>query len=103
MDAFAGCGDLVFSSHTIFFLLCALTFSKYCRKSTLNRFIYVMVVVFGALVVAARKHYSLDIFVAWYTVPLLWLAYERYYPDYVPAHLADPPQSCCTSTDPILV
>lgn len=85
-DAFFGCGDLVFSSHTIFVLLCALSLTKYTDWSAARiRAVWFAVAVFGMMVVSARKHYSLDIVVAWYTVPLLWIAYDKYFPDRVPA------------------
>jgi len=88
-DAFFGCGDLLFSSHTIFVLLCALTYTKYADPSLLKKFIWVLVFFFGCLVVSARKHYSIDIVVAWYTVPLLWVAFDKYYPDRIPPELLD--------------
>mmetsp|Transcript_8588 Transcript_8588/g.13476 ORF Transcript_8588/g.13476 Transcript_8588/m.13476 type:complete len:195 (+) Transcript_8588:222-806(+) len=83
-DAFFGCGDLVFSSHTIFVVLCALVWHKYCPFKWVRRIVWSLVFFFGLLVVAARKHYSLDIMVAWYTVPLIWMAYDHYFPDKLP-------------------
>mmetsp|Transcript_32015 Transcript_32015/g.56208 ORF Transcript_32015/g.56208 Transcript_32015/m.56208 type:complete len:370 (+) Transcript_32015:71-1180(+) len=83
-DAFFGCGDLVFSSHTIFVVLCALVWHKYCPFKWVRRVVWTLVFFFGLLVVAARKHYSLDIMVAWYTVPLLWVANDHYFPDKIP-------------------
>jgi hypothetical protein len=47
------------------------------------------VFVFGILVIMSRKHYSLDVVVAWYTVPLVWSAYDTYYPDRVPQEVLD--------------
>jgi len=88
-DAFYGCGDLLFSSHTIFVLLCALTYTKYSDSYWLKRCIWGLVFFFGVLVVSARKHYSVDIIVAWYTVPLLWVACEKYFPDRLPQELVD--------------
>jgi len=86
-DAFYGCGDLVFSSHTIFVLLCTLTYTKFADGVWIKRRMWVLVGVFGMLVVSARKHYSVDIIVAWYTVPLLWVAYERFFPEKIPQDL----------------
>jgi len=83
-DAFYGCGDLVFSSHTIFVLLCTLTYTKFADCVWTKRSMWLLVVIFGILVVSARKHYSVDIIVAWYTVPLLWVAYERFFPEKIP-------------------
>lgn len=82
LDAFFGCGDLVFSSHTIFVCCCALVWHKYGNLSRLQKVIlWCLVGFFGCLVIAARKHYTLDIVVALYTVPLIWIAYDHLYPD----------------------
>eukprot|EP00461_Guttulinopsis_vulgaris_P003047 UN03048 len=87
-DAFFSCGDLVFSSHTTFILLCALLYTKY-GQSTRGKFAFwCLVGVFCSLVIAARKHYTLDIFIACYTVPLLWHVFDMYCPDEIPVELA---------------
>jgi len=87
-NPFTHCGDLVFSSHTIFVTLCALTWHKYAKIGTLEKIVmWCLVIFFGSLVVAARKHYSLDVVVALYTVPLLWIAYDRFIPDKLPPEL----------------
>jgi len=83
-DAFFGCGDLVFSSHTTFLVLCALTIHKYCSIAKAKVIAWVFVSCFCVLCISARKHYSLDVIVALYTVPLLWTAVEMYFPDQVP-------------------
>jgi len=88
-NPFLGCGDLVFSSHTIFVLLSALTYTKYGDSPLLKKVVWVMAFMFGALVVAARKHYTLDIVVAWYTVPLVWLVYDNQFPDRLPQELIE--------------
>jgi hypothetical protein len=86
-DMYHGCGDLVFSSHTIFVMLCVMTWTKYApwlpKKYPIGLSLF-----FALLVVMARKHYTLDVVVALYTVPLLWLAYEQMRPDVVPPELA---------------
>ncbi len=86
-DAFFSCGDLVFSSHTTFIVLCALSYQKYGRMGWLKVAFWAVVGVFGLLVISAHKHYSLDIVVALYTVPLIWYAYDIYCPDLVPEEL----------------
>jgi len=94
-DPFTHCGDLVFSSHTIFVTLCALTWHQYGRMLNWRKItMWVVVVIFGGLVVAARKHYSLDVVVALYTVPLLWIAYDRFIPDKLPAEFLSNDELC---------
>jgi hypothetical protein len=80
-DAFFGCGDLVFSSHTIFVTLCTLTYTQYGRSTPLKVVSWIVCFLFGLIVIAARKHYSLDIVVALYTVPLLWIAHNFFFSD----------------------
>jgi len=83
-DGFHGCGDLVFSSHSMFAVLCALTVQKYSSSIIMKVVWWVVVFALGLLVVAARKHYSLDVIIAWYTLPLIWIAYEFHFPDKLP-------------------
>jgi len=86
-DPYRGCGDLVFSSHTIFVMLCVMTFVKYAPWMP-KKYPISLALLFAVLVVMARKHYTVDVVVALYTVPLLWLAYEQIRPDSLPPELA---------------
>lgn len=86
-DALFGCGDLVFSSHTIFITLCTLVYLKYGQHQVMKYCSVILCATFGCFVLAARKHYSLDVVVALYTVPLLWTVYDRYCPDFIPLEL----------------
>lgn len=79
-DPFKGCGDLIFSSHTIFMLLCALTINKYGRP-WMRRIMWTLVMCFAVLCISARKHYTVDVVVAMYTVPLVWVFIEKVFPD----------------------
>jgi len=85
-DPYKGCGDLVFSSHTIFVMLCVMTLMRYAQWLP-KKYPAVLALVFSVLVIMARKHYTLDVVVALYTVPLLWLAYEQFRPDSLPPEL----------------
>jgi len=86
-DAFFSCGDLVFSSHTTFIIMCALTYWKYGRVWRFKQVFIGLVIGFGLLVISARKHYSLDVVIAFYVVPLIWIVYDSYYPDVYPKEL----------------
>lgn len=81
LDALKGCGDLIFSSHTIFTTLCCLTVQKYTNGASVKRLMWVLLFVMGLLVIAARKHYSVDVVVAWYTTPLVWFFLDKTLPD----------------------
>ncbi|KAJ0400752.1 hypothetical protein P43SY_005473 [Pythium insidiosum] len=81
LDALNGCGDLMFSSHTIYTLSFILTVSKYWPSKYLVGLMVSIQIAIAFLIVAARKHYSLDVFTALYVVPLLWFFQEAYYFD----------------------
>lgn len=81
MDALNGCGDLMFSSHTIYTLSFILTAFKYWPSKYLLAFMVSVQCAIAFLIVAARKHYSLDVFTALYVVPLLWFTHEAYFKD----------------------
>ncbi|TYZ66357.1 hypothetical protein PybrP1_006954 [[Pythium] brassicae (nom. inval.)] len=81
LDALNGCGDLMFSSHTIYTLSFILTAFKYWPNKYLLTFMVSVQCAIAFLIVAARKHYSLDVFTALYVVPLLWFTHEAYFKD----------------------
>ncbi|XP_020572219.1 phosphatidylinositol:ceramide inositolphosphotransferase-like [Phalaenopsis equestris] len=66
-----GCGDLIFSSHMIFTLVFVLTYYKYGSKRFLKMLTWLMAVIQSLLIIASRKHYSVDVVVAWYTTSLV--------------------------------
>jgi len=79
-----GCGDQVFSSHMAVMLLCALLLTKYCRYRWAQLLAWGITLVFGVLLISSQKNYTVDITIALYTVPLVWMACEIYYPDRIP-------------------
>ncbi|KAL1825597.1 hypothetical protein DCAR_0313772 [Daucus carota subsp. sativus] len=66
-----GCGDLIFSSHMIFSLVFVRTYQKYGTKRFIKQCAWLTVVVQSLLIIASRKHYTVDVVVAWYTVNLV--------------------------------
>lgn len=71
------CGDLIFSSHTIFLLVFLLNYQKYGRSAALKRVLWVTAAITGVFIIASRKHYTVDIVIAWYTVPLVYWFVDR--------------------------
>ncbi|KAH8506047.1 hypothetical protein H0E87_013037 [Populus deltoides] len=61
-----GCGDLIFSSHMIFTLVFVLTYQKYGTKRCIKQLGWLIAVVLSLLIIASRKHYTVDVVVAWY-------------------------------------
>ncbi|OAY41411.1 phosphatidylinositol:ceramide inositolphosphotransferase 1 isoform X1 [Manihot esculenta] len=66
-----GCGDLIFSSHMIFTLVFVLTYQKYGTQRFVKQLGWLISVVQSLLIIASRKHYTVDVVVAWYTVNLV--------------------------------
>ena len=90
-----GCGDLIFSSHMTFILTFTLLFNKYASTKVLcdafcslmfetccldvwlpsflfatsqvaKRVAWVLAVALAVLIISSRKHYSVDVVIAWY-------------------------------------
>ncbi|KAL3622836.1 Phosphatidylinositol:ceramide inositolphosphotransferase 1 [Castilleja foliolosa] len=76
-----GCGDLIFSSHMIFSLVFMLTYHKYSTQRFVKHVGWLIVVVQSLLIVASRKHYTVDVVVAWYTVNLVVFLIDKKLPE----------------------
>ncbi|XP_068634261.1 phosphatidylinositol:ceramide inositolphosphotransferase-like [Aristolochia californica] len=76
-----GCGDLIFSSHMIFTLVFVLTYQKYGTKRCIKQIAWLIAVALSFLIVASRKHYTVDVVVAWYTVNLVVFFVDKKLPE----------------------
>ncbi|KAK6943574.1 Sphingomyelin synthase-like domain [Dillenia turbinata] len=76
-----GCGDLIFSSHMIFSLVFIRTYHKYGTRRWIKLFYWMLAVIQSLLIIAARKHYSVDVVVAWYTVNLVVFFVDKKLPE----------------------
>lgn len=72
MDSVGGCGDLMFSSHTIFTMLFVCTIWRYFNWPTLKWTVVVLQACIVPFILAARKHYTVDVLTALYVVPLVY-------------------------------
>ncbi|CAN1849954.1 Phosphatidylinositol:ceramide inositolphosphotransferase 1 [Linum perenne] len=66
-----GCGDLIFSSHMIFTLVFVLSYQKYGSVRCIKQLAWLVAIIQSLLIIASRKHYTVDVVVAWYTVNLV--------------------------------
>lgn len=76
-----GCGDLIFSSHMIFSLVFVRTYYKYGTQRFIKQCAWLAVIVQSFLIVASRKHYTVDVVVAWYTVNLVVFFIDKKLPE----------------------
>ncbi|KAK9123797.1 hypothetical protein Sjap_013399 [Stephania japonica] len=89
-----GCGDLIFSSHMIFSLVFIRTYHKYGTKRWIKQLAWLLAVTQSLLIIASRKHYTVDIVVAWYTVNLVVF--------FVDSRLGELPDRTNGSSSPLL-
>ena len=71
------CGDLIFSSHTIFMLTGILAYHEFGTNIILKAVAWTSGVFAAMLIISSRKHYTVDIVIAWYTVPLVFYTLQR--------------------------
>eukprot|EP00262_Sarcandra_glabra_P020132 TRINITY_DN791_c0_g1_i4.p1 TRINITY_DN791_c0_g1~~TRINITY_DN791_c0_g1_i4.p1 ORF type:complete len:316 (-),score=30.90 TRINITY_DN791_c0_g1_i4:418-1365(-) len=76
-----GCGDLIFSSHMIFTLVFVLTYQKYGTRRCIKQLAWLVAVILSLLIIASRKHYTVDVVVAWYTVCLVVYYVDKKLPE----------------------
>ncbi|XP_049362657.1 phosphatidylinositol:ceramide inositolphosphotransferase 1-like isoform X2 [Solanum verrucosum] len=76
-----GCGDLIFSSHMIFSLIFVRTYHKYGTQRFIKLCAWLAVIAQSFLIVASRKHYTVDVVVAWYTVNLVVFFVDKQLPE----------------------
>jgi len=76
---FFDCGDMIFSGHTVHFMLCFLIWIYY-YKGSYQQIVkgIAFVVMLGGFVVllSCRYHYSIDILIGIYVVIALWYAFD---------------------------
>jgi len=75
---FYDCGDLIFSGHTVHFVLCGLVWATYASagKRVEGRAVWVAVVSGLGMLLSCRFHYSIDIVVAFYLTLAVWLLWD---------------------------
>lgn len=73
LELFRNCGDLIFSSHNIFFVTLCCIVQTYVYSKHAVPFVWVMSLLFNATVLVNKKHYTVDILLAYIIV---FLTYE---------------------------
>ncbi|CAN0879834.1 Phosphatidylinositol:ceramide inositolphosphotransferase 1 [Linum grandiflorum] len=76
-----GCGDLIFSSHMIFTLVFVRSYQKYGSQRCIKQLAWLVAIVQSLLIIASRKHYTVDVVVAWYTVNLVVFFVDKKLPE----------------------
>ncbi|KAG6591018.1 uncharacterized protein IUM83_11269 [Phytophthora cinnamomi] len=85
------CGDMIFSGHAVFLMLCCMFARTYCSRSELNtpftrrypcvlwmiRYYNYILSAFGLFaIVGTRLHYTLDVLIAIYITAQVWFTYH---------------------------
>ena len=73
-QASKSCGDLIFSSHMIFALSFAWMYTRWGGWRAVKALYWAACVALSLLIIASRKHYTVDVVVAWMMVPLVFHA-----------------------------
>jgi hypothetical protein len=87
-DSVDGCGDLIFSGHTTLVMSIVITtihYSHYMLPRFLHYLISIlllcMTISLAILIIVARNHYTVDVVVALYVVPLVYYFVWHQFPD----------------------
>ena len=70
----SGCGDLMFSSHVMYCTIFACVVTHYSKSRIFAGLLWAATFALCLICVAQRSHYSVDVIVALYTVPMIWLS-----------------------------
>eukprot|EP01117_Protostelium_nocturnum_P002985 TRINITY_DN13916_c0_g1_i1.p1 TRINITY_DN13916_c0_g1~~TRINITY_DN13916_c0_g1_i1.p1 ORF type:complete len:342 (-),score=81.55 TRINITY_DN13916_c0_g1_i1:110-1135(-) len=70
-----GCGDLIFSGHSLHSTTAVLMFTSYVRSFTARVLWWFCLITMYLLIIAARKHYTIDVLVAIYFIPFVFTVY----------------------------
>jgi hypothetical protein len=85
LDLFKNCGDLIFSSHNIFFVSLCCTVQTYLAvtafRSSIVAFVWILSLLFNATVLINKKHYTVDIILAYIIVFLMYHYLHQTFPD----------------------
>ena len=76
-QASKSCGDLIFSSHLTFALTFCILYTLRGNFILIKALWWLAAVALSFLIVASRKHYTVDVIVAWYAVPLIFFGLSR--------------------------
>jgi len=72
---FLTCGDLMFSGHTLVYILIAMLWQKYCGKYE-KIFVWLLMLFACFSLVATRMHYTDDVLIAFYIAVTAWWFYH---------------------------
>lgn len=84
------CGDLTFSGHMIAVITTALAIYRYLpqhinmkpiSKLILAGLLVIAIIIQSILIIMARHHYTMDIIIALYVIPLIWHSYSILVPN----------------------
>ena len=81
IDPATGCGDLMFSSHTVFATLCVMLVWDYFPWRASKLYMAVCITFLIPLTLASRKHYTVDVLTSLYLTPIVYELMRLKMPD----------------------
>jgi hypothetical protein len=80
-DTATSCGDLIFSSHMMFCSLSVMCVMQYYRSIPAFVCMLILMLCDAFLLISGQRHYTVDVWVSMYTVPLIWTCSNVLFPD----------------------
>ncbi|KAF4672417.1 NF-X1-type zinc finger protein nfxl1 [Perkinsus chesapeaki] len=76
-----GCSDLIFSGHMLYVITVTCALFRYAQNWFIKYFALVLNILQGILIIASRRHNTVDVVVAAYAVPCIWCTFAYFVPN----------------------
>jgi len=87
LNALDGCADLIYSGHTLFATAFFLMYYHYGKSNVIKVVMFMALIAMALMIIAAHHHYSVDVWLALFVTPWIYLTWETRWKDYKPPSL----------------
>jgi len=87
INALDGCADLIYSGHTMFATAFWLMYVHYGKSRVIKVVMFIALIAMALMIIAAHHHYSVDVWLALFVTPWIYLTFETRWIDYKPPSL----------------
>jgi hypothetical protein len=77
----AGCGDLIYSGHTIYMITYAMVYIRHGSWKLMKLLVWIPLFVMAYCLIAERRHYTVDIWLAVFIAPFVFQSSIVWFPD----------------------